>query len=463
MVYLIIFYLFMSNTNNSSDTQNKENFSSLIGFIATTSASAVGLGNIWKFSYEVGKHGGALFLIMYIAFSILLGFPLVLAELSFGRFTGKSLGKAYHTKKEYMQWNFLGNMAALTSFLIFAIYTQITGWILSYTIDIISGKLFYVKDFSNYYESFVNHFSLQFFYTTIIVFIVVLINRLGIQQGIERVCSLIMPIFLFMLIGLVIYAILLPGSGTGISFYLFPRWGNFTLQSVVVALSQSFLSLSIGSGILITYGSYVNKKENLVKSSAIITFSDTFVSFLMGCFIFPFVFFHKISPASGSKLIFIVLPQVLQKINNYWAVIIGLMFFSLLLFASITSAIALFEVILSYLEDKYEINREESVFNVTPAVILLTGITIYSKTYASILPFNLFDIIISLTLDWGLPIIAFLFSIFLIKVWKIENFIKELEREKPIHKYMKIYLQYVLNISPFLIGAILVFSIFGVF
>lgn len=321
------------------EAKSKNKFATRLGFLAAAASSAVGVGNIWRFPYTVGKYGGAGFLLLYIIFVCILGFPLVLAKLAFGRKMQAGTFKAY-SKLKSSKWVYVGLGAALVSFTILSFYNMITGWLIGYFFKIIKGNLLTSSNFNSSFSGFISNIKLNILLTALVTTLVAGIVKSGISEGIERISKVLMPLFILMLIGLIIYALTLEGSSKGLKFYLIPSLDSITPQAMYAALTQSFLSLSIGSGISITYGAYVSKKENLVNSSAIIVASDTLVSFLAGLIIFPIIFHNDISPAQGPSLIFISLPLAFKGLGMFIGTIVGATFFLLLVFAAITSAIS---------------------------------------------------------------------------------------------------------------------------
>ena len=266
-------------------------FSSRLGFLAAASGAAIGLGNIWKFPYEVGKHGGAWYLIIYTIFVLLLGYPLVLVKTVVGRRQGKGLYETYRTKGK---WNLLATFPLIVCIGVLSFYNVVTGWILGYGVEIMRGNCLGAEDMGAFFGSFISDVSSNLLYNGIITLSVMYIVFMGVEKGIEKWSKILMPIFMCMLVSLIIYALFLEGAGKGIAFYLLPNRDLLTIKSLGSALSHAFISLALGTGVMITYGSYAGKKEDIVQNSLLVVGADFLVAFLAGLLIFPLAF-HVIS------------------------------------------------------------------------------------------------------------------------------------------------------------------------
>ncbi len=326
-----------------NNKQKEIGFTSKLGFLAAAASSAVGVGNIWRFPYLTGKYGGATFVLLYILSVFILGIPLVLAKLAFGRKMKSGTYNAYKTFKPKI-WRLLGLGSALTSFIMLSYYIVITGWFFGYLFNITNGEFLKNEDFAVTFSDFASNNYQNIFYTLLVIVIISLIVKRGISDGIEKVSKILMPMFIIMLIGLIIYCFTLKNCGKGLKFYLLPRWEALNIEAFHAALTQAFLSLSIGLGISITYGAYVSKDDDLITSTLIIALSDTIISLLAGLIIFPLIFQADLEPNQGASLIFISLPFAFKSIGPIIGWLIGIVFFLLLVFAAITSAIALLEV-----------------------------------------------------------------------------------------------------------------------
>lgn len=337
----------------------REKWSSSIGFILASIGSAVGIGNIWRFPYTVGENGGGAFLIPYLIAIFLFGLPLMILEFALGRHFKTSVVSTFNTigKKSRMAGFFL----VFVMVMIVSYYLVITGWVLAYSLFFIIGYHITFPQFTGSYYSL-----LFFLISGGISFVVV---RSGVRQGIEKLSKVLIPLLFVMLLLLVIFAVSLPGTAKGIEFYLTPDFTKLADPFVWTAsFGQAFFSLSVGTGVMLTYGSYM-RDENIAKSAVIITVSDMLVAFLGGFIVFPIVFSFGLDPASGVNLAFVTLPPIFQEMS--FGFLIGATFFLLLFFAALTSAVAMLEVPVATLIDSYGLDRKKAALIVLMIVILI--------------------------------------------------------------------------------------------
>ena len=281
---------------NAKELSERGKWGSKIAFILAASGSAIGLGNIWRFPMVVGQNGGAVFVLVYVLAVALIGFTVMLAELAIGRHTQKNPVGAINRIKPRSPWKFIGYLGILTGICILSFYSVVAGWAAGYLIKTVSGafrgavssqvteKIF--TDFSS------NPFQVLLFLMVVIGITTYIISK-GVKGGIERWVKVLMPFLFILLIVLAVYAITLPGAGKGLSFYLKPDFSKLSGKVILFALGQAFFSLSLGMGIMITYGSYVRKSENLISLSGWVCLSDTFIALLAGFIIFPTLFPHR--------------------------------------------------------------------------------------------------------------------------------------------------------------------------
>ncbi|MCX9084042.1 MAG: sodium-dependent transporter [Candidatus Methanoperedens sp.] len=337
----------------------REKWSSNIGFILASIGSAVGIGNIWRFPYLVGENGGGAFLIPYLIAVFLFGLPLMILEFALGRHFKTSVVPAFSRigKKSMLAGFFL----VFVMVMIVSYYLVITGWVLAYSLFFVIGNPITFSQFTGSYYSL-----LFFLISGCISFVVV---RSGIKQGIEKMSRVLIPLLFVMLLLLVIFALSLPGAAKGIEFYLNPDFTKLADPFVwTVAFGQAFFSLGVGTGIMLTYGSYM-RDDNIVKSAGIIAVSDLMIAFLGGFIVFPIVFSYGLDPASGIKLTFVTLPPIFQEMS--FGFLFGAIFFLLLFFAAITSAVAMIEVPVATLIDFYGFERKKAALLVLMIVILI--------------------------------------------------------------------------------------------
>ena len=339
----------------------REKWSSSIGFILASIGSAVGIGNIWRFPYMVGENGGGAFLIPYLIAVFLFGLPLMMLEFALGRHFKTSVVPAFGTigKKFRMAGFFLIFVMSM----ILSYYLVITGWVLAYSLFFIIGNPIPFSQFTGSY------YPLLFFLVSggISFFVV----RAGVKQGIEKLSKFLIPLLFAMLLALVIFALSLPGAAKGIEFYLTPDFGKLADPLVwTAAFGQAFFSLGVGTGIMLTYGSYM-RDENIVKSASIITVSDLLIAILGGFVVFPIVFSFGLDPAAGVQLAFVTLPPIFQEMS--FGFLLGAVFFLLLFFAALTSAVSMLEVPVATLIDSYGVERKKAT-SIVSIIIILIGL-----------------------------------------------------------------------------------------
>lgn len=376
-------------------SQNKS-FATRLGVIAATVGSAVGLGNIWRFPYECGQHGGGAFLLAYILFGIAIGVPVVCAEFVIGRATGKNVDGAFRALHAGPLWRSVGWLGIVTSFLIMGFYSVVAGWCVDYIYQSVVG-FGGVTTESQFHERF-DEFSADTWRPLMWTGIFLIANfgviSRGVSKGIERISSLLMPLLFVIMAILCVYALTLPAAAEGIAFMLRPDFSQLTPDVLLSALGQAFFSLSVGMGVLITYASYFSKKTPLVKTAAITWGLDTLVAVMAGIIIFPACFSFGEAPAAGPTLVFEVLPTVFMSMpfGRIW----GALFFVLLFVASLTSTLSLTEVVVAYFEGEHNMSRAKatavdaagvSVMAVLSSLSFgpLAGFTVCGLTFFSLL------------------------------------------------------------------------------
>lgn len=358
---------------------SRSGFSSRIGFVAAAAGSAVGLGNIWKFPYETGENGGAAFLLIYLICIFLIGFPLMVGEIAVGRNTQANPFGAYR-KLGGKGWGWVGLWGILCGVMILSFYNVVAGWAFSYFIQTSFGGLLAKSDFSGYFGNFIGNVGIELvIFSFLFMVVTAFIVARGVQDGIEAASKILMPLLFIILIGLIIYALTLDGAGKGVSFYLIPDFSKITLGTVYSATGQAFFSLSLGMGALITYGSYISKKENIVSAAGIVTIADSMVAFLAGLLIFPLVFSQGMEPGAGPGLVFVSLPGIFQSMGPTLGRVIGGGFFLLLCVAALTSTVSLLEVPVAYLVDEKKMPRRNAVVIMAVIIFALGVPSMYSQ------------------------------------------------------------------------------------
>lgn len=351
--------------------QKRDNFGSRFGAIAALAGSAVGLGNIWKFPYEAGSNGGGAFLIVYIFFTVMIGLPVMLSEFALGRKGQRNAFGTFKILAPGTKWHYFGMLSILAAAFILSFYGTVSGWTLEYVWLALSNSF---KDQSAdsitaTFNAFISHPYKAVLWQLGFMFLTGTIILAGVKKGIERYTKMMMPVLLVIVILLGIRACTLEGAGAGLKFLFYPDFSALTANGILSALGQAFFSLSIGMGVLLTYASYISKKENLTRISLQVITTDTLVAVLAGVAILPAVFAFGIDPQAGPGLVFLTLPKVFQSmpLGYVWA----LLFFILLTFAALTSAISLLEVVVAYLVEEKKQSRLKATVITTLSIGLL--------------------------------------------------------------------------------------------
>lgn len=356
-----------------SSNGSREQWGSRLGFIMAAAGSAVGLGNVWRFPYLVGMNGGAAFVVVYILLAITVGITVMLAEFCIGRATQKNSVGAFKTLSRNPVWQGVGWLGLLVGgFIILSYYGIIAGWTIKYMIHSLTGLMEVAAEggSGDVLGGFLGNTPSVVMYQVIAMGITTFIVAAGIGKGIERACKVLMPLLFVLLIILIVRSVTLPGAAAGIDFYLRPDFSKLTPTAILDAMGQGFFSLSLGMGIMVTYGSYLSKSERLPSAGLMILGLDTGIAFLAGLAIFPAVFAMGIEPGQGVGLTFVTLPGVFAKMPVGGA-FFSFAFFMLLFFAAITSMMSLLEVAVSFIMDEFHISRKAAAWGGGVAITLL--------------------------------------------------------------------------------------------
>ncbi len=446
---------------------------SKFGFIMAAAGSAVGLGNIWRFPYLTGENGGAAFVLVYILCVVLVAVPMLINEIAIGRLTGKNPVGAVQKLGGNKLWTTLvGVLPLIVTFVVLSYYSTIAGW----TVGYIFTSLFSIK---TSFAEFIANPAYVIPLGGAVILITAFIVLAGVSGGIEKATKILMPMLFVLLILVIFRSVTLPGAGKGIEYYLVPDFSKINGHVVLAALTQAFFSLGVGWGMMITYGSYLNKNQNIVTSSLWVSAMDTSVALLAGFMVFPAVFAFNQSPAEGPTLVFNVLANIFQQmpLGN----IAGALFFLLLFFAAITSTISMLEAPSAYFMDQKNWNRKKAAWIVAIAAFIL-GIPSALSTGAieglSIVKINFLGVVKTGVMD----IFDYLFgSLFMMLVvlstclytgWfiKTEMLVDEIAQGMPSFKSgkimgiapYKIWLLMIRFVCPIIIG-IVILNMFGVF
>ena len=336
-------------------------FATRLGAIAAAVGSAVGLGNIWRFPYEAGANGGGAFILVYIGCIIVMGIPVILSEFIIGRSTHSNMKSALRQLSPGKKYYLFSYLCILGSFVVIGFYSVVCGWIIEYLYQAALGNLHghTPQEYEAIFMGLVSNPWRCVGWTVIFLILNFLVMSRGIEKGIERVASIMMPLLFVILIIFCINSLLLPGAFKGLEFLFYPDFSELTLRGVLDAFGQAFLSLSIGISCLVTYGSYFKDDLSLSKDAATVGVLDTLVAILSGVMIFPAVFSFGVEPTAGPRLIFEVLPGIFQQMPGgyLWA----LLFFLLVFFASLTSTISLSEIPITFLIEEHKLSRRVAI------------------------------------------------------------------------------------------------------
>ncbi len=360
--------------DNRINGQIREQWGTRIGFILAGMGSAVGLGNIWRFSYVAGESGGAAFLIIYLIAIFLIGFPVMMSEFMIGRRAQSDAVDSFSKIAPGKPWFLAGGIGVVAGFIILSFYAVIAGWALRYFFAYITGGLWDKpsEGYETYFSSFIANYQ-PLGWQLLFMILTVGIVLLGIKNGIEKSNKILMPLLGILLIILAIYSLTLGGAREGLAFLFKPDWHAFTDPNVyLVALGQAFFSLSLGMGALITYSSYLPKTEKLPGAAVWIISLDSTFAIIAGIMIFPAVFAFGMSPDAGPGLVFIMMPEIFHNIGGF-GIVVGLLFFLLLTAAALSSAISLLEVCNAFMMRKFNLSRKFTTI-LLGTIIFLIGI-----------------------------------------------------------------------------------------
>lgn len=397
------------------------NFGSKLGVVLASAGSAVGLGNIWRFPFETGNHGGAAFILIYLACVLVLGIPIMMAEFYIGRRSRSNAAGAYHKLAPGTPWRWVGRMGVLAGFLILSYYSVVAGWTLEYVIEAASNG-FAGKNATQFIDSF-NSFTGQPLRPVLWLVIFLIATHLiivrGVEKGIERSAKVMMPVLFILLIVLAICAVSLPGAGAGIEFLLKPDFSKVDGSVLLGAMGQAFFSLSLGLGCLCTYASYFRNDTSLPRTAFNVATIDTLVAILAGFIIFPAAFAVGIQPDAGPSLLFITLPNVFQQAfggTPLLAILLSLMFYVLLAVAALTSTISMHEVVTAYLHEEFHMSRRKAAIWVTTGCTVLgvcCSLSLGVGSGYTLCGMTLFDIFDFVTAKIMLPLGGFFIALFI--------------------------------------------------
>ena len=440
-------------------------FSSRLGYVLAVAGSAVGLGNIWRFPYLAAKYGGGIFLLVYLILTVSFGYVLIVSETALGRMTQKSPIGAFKSFGQGIWYKIGGWINAIIPILIVPYYSVIGGWVIKYFVEYIKGNVNTLAQ-DNYFNNFISDsFNVEFWFIIFALFAFITILG-GVKNGIERSSKIMMPILVVLAIMVVIYSVTRPGAIEGVKYFLIPNFEDFSIMTIVAAMGQMFYSLSIAMGILYTYGSYLEKDVDIEKSTKQVELFDTAIAILAGLMVIPAVFAFSTEAAeslqAGPSLMFITLPKVFASMGA--GTIAGILFFLLVFFAALTSAISLLETSVSSLSQQFHISRNKAI--VIMAFVMLAFGTTSCLGYGvwdfiSIFGMAFLDFYDFLTNSIMMPIAALATCILIIKVVGFQKIIDEVKISSPF-KREKMYVFFMKYLASFFLIIILLSSIASV-
>lgn len=451
--------------------ESRSTFSGKLGFVLSAAGASVGLGNIWRFPYLAAKYGGGIFLLIYILLALTFGYSMIVAETALGRMTRKSpVGAfAFFSKpgKQTGALRFGGWINAVIPILIVPYYSVIGGWVVKYLCEYLLGHGHALAS-SDYFSSFISDGA-----STELAFLVFALLTLGIifagvENGVERFSKVTMPVLVVLSVIITIYSVTRPGAMAGVKYFLVPNPENFSWMTVVSAMGQMFYSLSIAMGILVTFGSYMKKETSIEDSTRNVEIFDTAIAIMAGLMIIPAVFaFSSGDPntlQAGPSLMFITIPKVFASMGL--GTVVGILFFVLVLFAAVTSSIALTESAVSTFEDELHWNRKKST--VVIGIIMLVLGTLSSLGYGpldavKILGMQFLDFFDFLTNSVMMPIAAIATCLLVSRVIGVDRIEEEMTQEGGTFRRKKIFVMMIKYLCPVFAAIILISSVMNAF
>lgn len=437
---------------------NRERFSSRLGFILISAGCAVGLGNVWRFPYITGQYGGAAFVLVYLIFLVLLGLPIMVMEFSVGRASQKSAARSFHVLEPAgTKWHLQGYACMAGNYLLMMFYTTVGGWMAAYIFKTLTGEFKGLDSdgVAAVFNDMLARPGYMTFWMVLVVLLSFFICSLGLQKGVERITKAMMSCLFLILLILCIRSVTLPGASEGLRFYLIPDFTRFTENGVgntiFAAMGQAFFTLSLGIGAMAIFGSYIGKDHTLTGETINICLLDTLVAFLAGLIIFPSCFAFGVDPGQGPGLVFITLPNIFNQMVG--GRIFGVLFFVFMTFAAQSTIIAVFENIISFSMDLFGTSRKKTVLINGIAIILLSLPCVFGfNIWSSFQPMgagstiqDLEDFIVSNNL---LPLGSMVYLLFCTSRygWGWKNFLAEADTGKGVKfpAWARVYVSYIL-------------------
>ncbi len=438
--------------------EKRERLSSRIGFILMSVGCAVGLGNVWRFPYITGKYGGAAFVLIYLAFLVILGLPIMVMEFSVGRASQRSAAKSFHVlEPKGSKWHIASWLIMAGNYILMMFYTTVGGWMLIYVKKMLAGEFSdSAVNTGEVFNATLASPSAMVIGMLLVVILGTLVCSIGLQKGVERITKWMMALLFVILLVLCVRSVTLKGAGEGLSFYLVPDFSRIKEYGIgevlYAAMGQAFFTLSLGIGAMAIFGSYVNKDRSLTGEALNICVLDTVVAFLAGLIIFPACFAFDVNPGEGPGLVFVTLPNIFQQMagGRIW----GTLFFVFMSFAALSTIIAVFQNIISFYEDLWGFGKKKAALvNGIVIAVLSIPCALGFNVWSEIRPLGIFDIqgfedfIISNNI---LPIGSLIYLVFC--TWKFgwgwKNFTEEADTGKGLKfpKWSRIYVSFLLPV-----------------
>ena len=381
-----------------AEGKQRETLGSRLGFLLLSAGCAIGLGNVWRFPYITGKYGGAAFVLIYLAFLVILGLPVMVCEFAVGRASRKSVSTAFNElEPKGTKWHWYSGFAVAGNYLLMMFYTVVSGWFLKYFFEMVSGKFVNMNadQIGAAFGATVGNYKILLLWMFIVIVIGFGTCFLGLRKGVEKITKIMMSALFIIMIGLAIYVAFIPGAGAGYAFYLKPDFNALVSgehgigDTIYAAMGQAFFTLSLGIGSMEIFGSYIGKDNSLNGEALRVIGLDTFVAIAAGLIIFPACAAFGVEPSSGAGLAFVSLPNVFNAMGPVAGRVVGSFFFLFMSFAALSTVIAVFENIVAFPMDKYGWSRKKSVLVNFIAVTLLSipaalGMNVWSSVHTSV-------------------------------------------------------------------------------
>lgn len=464
----------MSNTTTTTTAAGHQglHWSSRWAFVMAATGSAVGLGNIWKFPYITGENGGGAFVLVYLACIAVVGLPILIAEVMLGRKGRKSpiasMRELIRQHNANAGWVSIGTLGTIAAFLILSFYSVIGGWAINYVGYTISGD--FVGQTSDavggIFGAMLGDPATLLFWHSVFMACVLFIVARGVKGGLEKAVTYLMPALFVLMVVMVVYAMTTSGFAQGVNFLFNPDFSKLTSEGVLKALGHAFFTLSLGTGVMMAYGSYLDQKTSIAKTSITVGLMDTVVALVAGMAIFPIVFANGMEPSAGPGLIFVSLPMAFGSMSM--GTLIGTLFFVLLVFAALTSAISLLEPSVEWLEERSGFNRMTATLVAGGAVWFLGIATVLSlNVWSDVHPLGMFaafegktifDLLDYITANIMLPLAGLLAALYVGWVMKKEDVAAELNMSNGA---MTLFWNITRYVTPFAVGIVMYKSIMG--